>query len=117
MTLVFGHGGQTKRKTSKNSDTVDGRFVDLVPPETIEQEFSFVSTDPQFAGTMTMTWTLSEVRDGTLVEVTASNVPDGITPEEHRLGMSSSLANLAAYVEIKPGAGQRQERVENNTKP
>jgi uncharacterized protein YndB with AHSA1/START domain len=101
MTLMFGEGGVTKRKTSEISDTVDGRFVDVVPPEMIEQEFAFVSADPRFAGTMTMIWTLTKVREGTLVGVTASNVPEGITPEEHRVGMLSSLSNLAAFVETQ----------------
>jgi uncharacterized protein YndB with AHSA1/START domain len=99
MTLIFGEGGATKRKTSENSDTVDGRFVDLIPLELIEQQVSFESDDPQFAGTMGMTWTLTEMPKGTLVSVAATDVPDGITPGEHQAGMNSSLANLAAYVE------------------
>jgi uncharacterized protein YndB with AHSA1/START domain len=99
MTLIFDEGSQTKRKTSENSDTVEGTFVDLVPPEFVEQQFAFVSDDPQFAGTMAMTWTLTQSPQGTLVSVAARNVPEGITREEHRAGMISSLANLAAYVE------------------
>jgi hypothetical protein len=67
----------------------------------IEQEFAFVSADPQFAGTMTMIWTFTKVPEGTVVEVTARDVPKGITPEEHRVGMSSSLTNLAVYVETE----------------
>jgi uncharacterized protein YndB with AHSA1/START domain len=109
MTLLFGDGDATKGKTSAKSDSVDGRFVDLVPPQLIEQEFSFVSADPQFAGTMTMTWTLAKVGEGTLVEVTARNVPDGITPEQHRIGMSSSLTNLAAFVETETNHCWRKE--------
>jgi uncharacterized protein YndB with AHSA1/START domain len=99
ITLIFDEGSQTKRKTSENSDTVDGTFVDLVPPEFIEQQFTFVSDDPQFAGTMVMTWTLTEGPQGTLVSVAAQNVPEGITRQEHRAGVISSLANLAAYIE------------------
>lgn len=99
MTLVFDESDGTKRKTSENSDTVDGKFVDLERPGRIEQQFTFVSSDPRFAGTMAMTWTLTDEPRGTIVTVAARNVPEGISPEEHRAGMSSSLANLAAYVE------------------
>lgn len=101
MTLIFAQPGNGNRKTSENSDTVDGRFLKIVPPEMIEQQFDFVSEDPRFAGTMSMTWTLAEGPEGTVVSVAARNVPEGITNEEHRAGMNSSLANLAALVETK----------------
>lgn len=113
MTLIFEEGGKTKRKTSVNSDTVIGRFVRLVPPERIEQEFTFASDDPRFAGTMRMTWKLTEEGDSTLVSVTAADVPKGILPEEHRAGMASSLANLASYLgsSVGPaGSGMPSER-------
>jgi len=106
MTLFFTRNDRTKRKTSEISDTVDGRFLTLAPPSLIEQEFDFVSDDPMFAGTMKMTWTFTEVLQGTMVEVAAANVPGGIHPEEHQAGMSSSLKNLAGYVEAlesRPG--------------
>jgi uncharacterized protein YndB with AHSA1/START domain len=101
MTLIFAGPGNGNRKTSENSDTVDGRFLKIVPPEMIEQQFDFVSEDPRFAGTMSMTWTLAEGPEGTVVSVAARNVPEGITNEEHRAGMNSSLVNLAALVETK----------------
>jgi hypothetical protein len=48
---------------------------------------------------MTMTWALSPVQGGTRVEIRADNVPPGIGREDHAVGMASSLANLAAFVE------------------
>ena len=78
---------------------VDGVFVDLIPGTRVRQQFHFVSDDPAFAGTMVMTWDLANVADGTLVTVTASNVPVGISREDHEKGMASSLANLAVFVE------------------
>jgi uncharacterized protein YndB with AHSA1/START domain len=100
MTLVFdGTASATKAKTSAKSDTVEGKFVNLIAPELIVQQFNFVSDDPAFAGSMMMTWALFETPFGTLVTVMATNVPVGISAEEHKAGMSSSLANLAAYVE------------------
>jgi hypothetical protein len=59
----------------------------------------FVSDDPDHAGTMTMTWEVDEVHDGTRVRITADDVPDGISAEDHSEGLSSSLANLATYLE------------------
>jgi hypothetical protein len=48
---------------------------------------------------MTMTWELSEENGATRVLVTAVDVPTGISPDDHAVGMQSSLANLAAFVE------------------
>jgi hypothetical protein len=60
--------------------------------------FRFESEDPAFAGTMTMTWSMTAVDDGTEVGIVAENVPGGISAPAHEAGMKSSLANLARYV-------------------
>jgi uncharacterized protein YndB with AHSA1/START domain len=86
MTLIFNDRGTITGKTRQNSDVVEGSFVELVPPERIVRHFTFVSEDPQFAGTMVMTWTLSAEPQGTLVNVAAENVTEGILPDEHRRG-------------------------------
>ena len=100
MTLLFPDpGGDTKHKSSDNSDVVDGRFVELVAPRLIIQQFTFVSSNPEFAGTMKMTWSLDQSDGGTLVSLAAEDVPPGISPGDHQAGMASSLANLAAYLE------------------
>ena len=99
MTLVFSGADHTSGKTSENSDTIAGKFVEIVRPERIVQAFTFASDDPKFAGRMLMTWTLTETPKGTLVSVAAENVPVGISREEHQIGMTSSLENLASYVE------------------
>ena len=59
----------------------------------------FVSDDPAYAGTMTMTWAVTAVDAGTRVEIRADDVPDGISAEDHATGLASSLANLATYLE------------------
>lgn len=92
---VGGGGG----KTTADSDTITGRFLDLDPDEYVAQEFDFVSADPAFAGTMRLTWGLTWCAGGTEVSVTAENVPPGIAPGDHEAGMASSLANLAAFLE------------------
>lgn len=97
MTLRFdaGEGG----KTTANTDTITGRFLDLDPDEYVAQEFDFVSDDPAFAGTMRLTWGLTWSGEGTEVSVTAENVPPGISASDHEAGLASSLANLAAFIE------------------
>ena len=67
--------------------------------ERVPQAVAFISDDPAFAGTMTMTWEVLEVGDGTHIRITAEDVPDGISAEDHAEGLSSSLANLAGYLE------------------
>lgn len=96
MTLTF---AGIPGKSTANTDVVVGRFVELVPPQRIVQAFEFDSPDPAFTGTMTMRWALDASVGGTVVTVTAENVPPGISPADHEKGMASSLANLAAYVE------------------
>jgi uncharacterized protein YndB with AHSA1/START domain len=89
----IGHG-----KATADSDVVEARFVSLVPGASVVQEVDFESDDPLFAGTMTMSWHLSAVDGGTLVEITADDVPDGISAADHAAGMTSSLANLARHL-------------------
>ncbi|GAB4008757.1 hypothetical protein GCM10029992_65950 [Glycomyces albus] len=38
-------------------------------------------------------------RRGARVAISAADVPPGISAEDHAAGLSSSLANLAAYLE------------------
>jgi hypothetical protein len=77
---------------------VEARFVDIVADERVVQAVDFVSDDPAFAGTMTMTWSVRAVDGGTLVEITAEAVPDGISAADHAAGMSSSLEKLARHL-------------------
>ncbi|MEW5687484.1 MAG: SRPBCC domain-containing protein [Pseudomonadota bacterium] len=99
MTLVFDTAGDTgRRKSSANTDVVDGEFLRLVPERLVQQRFTFRSADPAFAGAMVMTWSLTAVNGATEVEVSAEGVPPGISPDDHTRGMASSLENLAHYV-------------------
>jgi uncharacterized protein YndB with AHSA1/START domain len=85
-------------KSSNSTDVVEARFVGLTPEKRVGLSVRFVSDDPRFAGTMTMTWRLEPTPDGTLVTVVADAVPPGITRAEHESGMASTLANLARFV-------------------
>lgn len=85
-------------KSSADSDIVEARYVDIVPNARVVQAVDFVSDDPAFAGTMTMTWEVHAVDGGTLVEIIADDVPDGISAEDHAIGLASSLTNLARHL-------------------
>ncbi len=98
LVLTFDEGLHGSGKTTSDSDVVEARFVEIAANERIVQEVDFVSDDPAFAGTMTMTWQLSAEGSRTRVEVRADHVPAGISPEDHAAGLESSLANLAAFI-------------------
>ncbi|GAA4238575.1 SRPBCC family protein [Actinomadura meridiana] len=99
LVLTYADPSGAPGKATADSDVVDVRFVDIVPGVRVVQAVDFVSDDPAFAGTMTMTWALTPVDAGTRVDIVAEDVPDGISAEDHATGLASSLANLAAYVE------------------
>ena len=99
LVLTYADASGDRGKASSDTDIVEARFVDIVPNERVVQAVDFVSSDPAFAGTMTMTWAVTAVDGGTRVDITADDVPDGISAEDHEVGLRSSLANLATYVE------------------
>lgn len=98
MTLTYDDEA-TQGKSGENTDVVEVRFVDVDPPSRVVEEADFVSDDPSLAGTMTMTWCLDAVGDGTLVTITANNVPDGISSDDHTAAFASTLGNLNRYLE------------------
>jgi uncharacterized protein YndB with AHSA1/START domain len=99
MVLTYSDASGTPGKASADSDIVEARFGDIVPGERVVQAVDFVSDDPAYAGTMTMTWEVTAVDAKTRVDILAEDVPGGISAEDHAAGLASSLANLAAYVE------------------
>jgi uncharacterized protein YndB with AHSA1/START domain len=99
MVLTHPEGSGAQGKATTDSDIVEARFADIVPGERVIQAVDFVSDDPAYAGTMTMTWEVTAVDAGTRVDIVAEDVPDGISAEDHAAGLASSLSNLAAYVE------------------
>jgi uncharacterized protein YndB with AHSA1/START domain len=99
MRLTYADAPEAGGKSSANSDVVDVRFVEIVPDERVVQAVDFESDDPSFAGTMTMTWSVTAVSTGsTRVDIRADDVPAGISAEDHIDGLRSSLTNLAAYL-------------------
>jgi uncharacterized protein YndB with AHSA1/START domain len=99
MVLTYRDGRGAPGKATADSDVVEARFVDIVPGERVVQAVDFVSDDPAYAGTMTMTWAVTAIEAGTRVDIVAADVPGGISAEDHAAGLASSLENLARYVE------------------
>jgi uncharacterized protein YndB with AHSA1/START domain len=96
MRLTF---AASRGKTSATTDVVEAVFKRLRPGREIVFDVRFATDRPEFAGAMTMTWSLVERDGGTEVKVLAERVPSGIDRTDHEQGMSSSLANLAGFVE------------------
>lgn len=88
-----------KGKSEANADLVNGVFKELMPGKKIVEEATFESNDPAFANPMIITTILEELADGTKVTFIAEHIPAGITPEDHKQGMESTLRNLAEYLE------------------
>ena len=105
LVLTYQDSARGAGKATGDTDVVDARFVDIVPDTRIIQEVDFVSDDSAFAGTMIMTWQVTPVDGSTRVDFIASNVPDGISAEDHAVGLSASLANLADFVGDSPTSG------------
>ena len=99
LVLTYTDASRAPGKATAESDIVEARYVEVTENVRVVQAVDFVSDDPALAGTMTMTWELSTVDGGTRIEITADDVPDSISREDHASGLASSLANLANYVE------------------
>jgi uncharacterized protein YndB with AHSA1/START domain len=90
LVLTYADASGAPGKATSESDVVEARYVDIVPDVRVVQAVDFISDDPAFAGTMTMTWEGTAVDGGTRVDITAEDVPDGISAEDHATGLASS---------------------------
>jgi uncharacterized protein YndB with AHSA1/START domain len=86
-------------KTSEDTDTFEGRFVELLPYEKIVWVVEFESPQPDFAGEMKITWSLADAGGGTEVTALSEDIPEGIRLEDNETGSRSSLRKLAAFIE------------------
>lgn len=98
MILTYADAPVSGGKSTVDSDIVEARFIEVTANDRVVQAVDFESDDPSFAGTMTMTWSVTKVDGGTRVDMRADDVPPGISAEDHAAGMNSSLAHLAAYL-------------------
>ncbi|WKN48909.1 SRPBCC domain-containing protein [Nocardioides sp. Arc9.136] len=97
MTLTY-DDETTRGKSGGGTDVVEVRFLDLDAPHRLVEQAEFVSDDPDLAGTMTLTWSLEPVEEGTRVVITATDVPDGIFSEDHAAAFGSTLGNLREHL-------------------
>ncbi len=86
-------------KTSELIDTYHGRFLRLVPNQTVVEVMEFETKDPALRGEMTITITLAEAGDGTEILAVHEGVPRGVSPADNETGWRMSLDKLAALVE------------------
>jgi len=98
VTLTY-ESPDAQGKTTARSDTYRGRFTRLIPDELVVEVDEFETTDPLFAGEMTMTITLREHDGGTELTAVHEGVPAGVPPEDNELGWRMALDRLAALVE------------------
>lgn len=94
--LIYLGAGQGK--SGARSDMTEGRFLALVPNREIVWSVTFESDDEAFQGEMTMRWTFTPEDGGTRVDIACSDVPPGISPEDHAVGMGSTLDNLSGFM-------------------
>lgn len=99
LILTYADSSSAPGKTTVDSDIVEARILQVAPGVRVVQAVDFVSDDPAFAGTMTMTWEVTPVDGGSRVDIRADDVPAGISAEDHATGLASSLANLATFLE------------------
>ena len=74
-----------------------GEYVELVPNERLRYTDQF--DDPNLAGVLEVTVTLTPVLCGTELHVTQAGIPEAIPLEMCYLGWQKSLAQLATLVE------------------
>ena len=86
-------------KTTSNTDTFHGRFVELVPDERVVEVVEFETGDPGMRGEMTISMTLAEVDGGTEISAVHDRLPPGLSAADNELGWRMSLDKLAALVE------------------
>jgi uncharacterized protein YndB with AHSA1/START domain len=99
ISLVYADGGDAMRgKSSESTDTIRGRFVELVPNERVVWATEFESADPSLAGEMIVIWSLAPSASGTDVTVVCENIPPGIKLEDNEAGCRSTLDKLAAFL-------------------
>lgn len=100
MSLVYedsaaGPGG----KTTEDTDTFQGRVVELRPEERVVWLVEFVSGQPGMSGEMRVAWLLEDAPEGTRVTSLCENIPPGIRPEDNEAGSASTLAQLARLLD------------------
>jgi uncharacterized protein YndB with AHSA1/START domain len=85
--------------TTGKSHSFGGKFLELVPGETVRYTDAF--DDPSLPGEMRTSVTLKKVSVGTELSIVQEGVPDAIPAEGCYLGWQESLTLLAKLVEAE----------------
>ena len=96
MSLTYRDAARSSGKTTADTDSFSGRFVELVPNEKIVEAINFETEDPGIQGEMTVITSLRDADGGTEVTMRFENMPPGVRPEDNELGTRQSLKKLAA---------------------
>ena len=94
-------------KTTPQTDTYRGRFVELVPDVRVVEIDEFETTVPELRGEMRSTIELSDAPGGgTDLVATHDNLPSGVAPADNEAGWRMALGRLAALLERQERGGQ-----------
>jgi uncharacterized protein YndB with AHSA1/START domain len=86
-------------KSTAQTDTYHGRFVELVPDERVVESVEFETSDPAMQGEMTITFTLADADGGTNLLAVHEDLPPGLSAADNEVGWRMSLGKLAALLE------------------
>jgi uncharacterized protein YndB with AHSA1/START domain len=100
MSLTYNDPEARGGKTSKGTDTFQGRFIELIPDEKIVEVIEFESQDPRFVGEMKMTTSLTDADEGTEITVLCEDIPPGVRPEDNEVGTEQALQKLATLLAV-----------------
>jgi uncharacterized protein YndB with AHSA1/START domain len=92
-------------KTTSQTDTFHGTFVELLPGTRVVQSVEFETDDPDTQGEMTIVYELHEADGGAATDVVGThwNLPPGVSAADNELGWSMSMDKLARLVEARVG--------------
>lgn len=87
--------GQGTGKSTANTDTFRGSFVEVIPAQLVKFTGTFDAEDAELAASaMTLTFTLEDAPGGTLVTALTEDIPEAVSLEDNETGSRSSLENL-----------------------
>ena len=89
-------------KTTAQTDTYHGRYVELIPDTKIVEEDEFETSDPALQGVMTISMTLTDRDGGADLVAVHDGLPKGVSAADNQLGWEMALKKLAALVEAEP---------------
>jgi uncharacterized protein YndB with AHSA1/START domain len=79
--------------------SLNGRFVELVPSKRVIEIDEFETQDPALRGEMKITIELADKESGTDVIGIHEGLPPGVAIEDNEMGWRMALAKLASLVE------------------